>query len=184
MVQAKVSPDLIILAISGCEPHFELNYGNTQSLHQLGVNDDIVMAMVMRQQSDEPSNTAAPAAALPVATQQAPKPTVTEQPSNKPRVFLQAASHGNMWNARRDQSMEMSKDFERGCPGVRITLNQQNADYTVALNHIEVGYLGRDNQFQVADKNGDLVSATKEGGSIRGGVKKACEVILTNWNGK
>ena len=103
--------------------------------------------------------------------------------AGKPRVFLQSQSHGNQWNARRDQSMEMSKDFEKDCPGVRITLNQQMADYTVSLNHIEVGF-ARDNQFQIADKNGDLLSRTKEGGSIAKGVKKACVQILADWNGK
>jgi hypothetical protein len=72
--------------------------------------------------------------------------------------------------------MEMSKDFERNCPDVRVTLNQQMADYTVLLNHIELGLLNRDNQFQIADKNGDLISHTKEGGSINGGVKKACQI--------
>jgi len=77
--------------------------------------------------------------------------------------------------------MEMSKDFERVCPDVRITLNQQMADYTVALNHIEVGLFGRDNQFQIADKNGDLLANTKEGGSISGGVKRACAQILADW---
>ena len=85
--------------------------------------------------------------------------------------------------AARDQSMEMSKDFERDCPGVKISLNQSVADYTVVLNHIEVGFM-RDNQFQVADKNGDLISKTKEGGSIAGGVKKACSFILSDWTAK
>jgi hypothetical protein len=97
-----------------------------------------------------------------------------------PRVFLQSASHGNTWNARRDQSMEMGKDFEKDCPGVRVTINQQMADYTVLLNHIEVGLIARDNQMQVADKNGDLLE-TKEGGGIKGGVKKVCELILSDW---
>ena len=46
--------------------------------------------------------------------------------------------------------MEMSKDLERDCPGVRMTINQQVADYTVLLNHIEVGF-ARDNQIQVAN---------------------------------
>jgi hypothetical protein len=104
-------------------------------------------------------------------------------PPGKPRVFLQSSSYGNKWNARRDQSMEMSKDFERSCPDVRITLNQQMADYTVALNHIEHGF-ARDNQFQVADKNGDLLATTKEGGSIKGGVKNACGQILADWSAK
>lgn len=99
---------------------------------------------------------------------------------NKARVFMQSSSHGNQWNAHRDQSMELAKDFERDCPDVRITLNQQAADYTVNLNHIEHGF-ARDNQFQVADKNGDLLSHTKEGGSIKNGAKKACAQILADW---
>jgi hypothetical protein len=112
--------------------------------------------------------------------QQSSPEHVTTTPTNKPRVFMQSSSHGNNWNARRDQSMEMSKDFEKDCPGVRITLNQQMADYTVSLNHIEHGF-ARDNQFQIADKNGDLLTHTKEGGSIKAGSKKACAEILADW---
>jgi len=63
---------------------------------------------------------------------------------------------------------------------VKLTINQQNADYTVLLNHIEAGF-SRDNQIQVADKNGDILK-TKEGGSIKGGVKNACNLILADWN--
>jgi hypothetical protein len=76
--------------------------------------------------------------------------------------------------------MEMSKDFERSCPDVRISINQNMADYTVALNHVEHGF-ARDNQIQVANKDGDLISTTKEGGSIKGDVKKACDLILADW---
>ena len=116
-----------------------------------------------------------------------PAPAPAEQPTQNaptekgqpPRVFLQSASHGNNWNSRRDQSMEMSKDFAKVCPDVKLTINQQNADYTVVLNHIEAGF-SRDNQIQVADKNGDLLK-TKEGGSIKGNVKSACSLILADW---
>ena len=102
---------------------------------------------------------------------------------NKPRVFLQAASHGKGRNANRDQSMEMSKDFEDFCPAVRVTINQQMADYTVLLNHIEAG-LSRDNQIQIADRSGDLLARTKEGGSIKARVKKAGSLILADWAAK
>jgi hypothetical protein len=51
---------------------------------------------------------------------------------------------------------------------------------SVALNHIEVGFI-RDNQIQVANKDGDLLSKTKEGGSIAGGMKKVCALILADW---
>jgi hypothetical protein len=113
----------------------------------------------------------------------APSPGATTTKRTQPRIFLQSASHGNQWNAHRDQSMEMGKDFEKNCPEVRITLNQSMADYTVALNHIEHGF-ARDNQFQIADKNGDLLTRTKEGGSINNGVKRACDVILTDWSAR
>jgi hypothetical protein len=123
----------------------------------------------------------APAPQSEPAQQAASTVPASAQNKPQPRVFLQAASHGNTWNAHRDQSMEMSKDFEKACTDVKVTINQQAADYTVILNHIEVGLLSRDNQIQVADKNGDLLK-TKEGGSIKGSVKKACDLILADWN--
>jgi len=49
MVQAKVSPDLIILAISKCEPHFVLDSGNGEYLRQVGVTDEIFKAMAAKQ---------------------------------------------------------------------------------------------------------------------------------------
>jgi hypothetical protein len=98
---------------------------------------------------------------------------------NRPRVFLQANSHGNTWNARRDQSIEMAKDFQKDCPEVRVSVAQNNADYTLILNHIEVGF-SRDNQMEVANKSGDLL-ATREKGGIKGGVKEVCSIILADW---
>ena len=88
---------------------------------------------------------------------------------------------GKNRNADRDQSMEMSKDLEKDCGGVQVTINQQMADYTVLLNHIESDF-ARDNQTQVANKDGDLISKTKEGGSIASGMKKACALIRADWS--
>jgi hypothetical protein len=109
-----------------------------------------------------------------------PSPVYAPPAGPKPRVFLESKSRGELWTATRDQSMEMSKDFEQLCPDVRISVNHQMADYTVSLNHIEHGF-GRDNQVQVANKEGDLISRTKEGGSIKSRVKKACDDILVDW---
>jgi hypothetical protein len=185
MVQQKIAPDLIILAISKCTPQFALDPSNSQYMTQMGVTDEIFKAMAARQMG--------PATPIPTPSQLfVANPTTPPAPSqlfagsntNKPRVFMQSLSHGNTWNARRDQSMELSKDFERDCTDVRITLNQSNADYTINLNHIEIGLFLRDNQFQIADKNGDLLAKTKEGGSIRNGAKKACAMILADWANK
>jgi hypothetical protein len=85
--------------------------------------------------------------------------------------------------------MEMAKDFQKNCPDVKVTILQTAADYTVILNHIEVGAFGRDNQFQVANKEGDMLSGVREkggikSGSINGGVKAACNVILSDWQAR
>jgi hypothetical protein len=54
MVQAKISPDLIVLTISECEPHFLLDNGSTQYMLQIGVSEDILKAMAARE-SGRPS---------------------------------------------------------------------------------------------------------------------------------
>jgi hypothetical protein len=100
--------------------------------------------------------------------------------SKPPRVFLDSASKGSNRNSDRDQSMEMSKDILKSCPDVVITINQQTADYTIRLNHIEHGLIVRDNQIQVFNKDGDLMK-NKEGGSIKGNIKQVCELIHQDW---
>ncbi len=115
-------------------------------------------------------------------------PFSAQQQNSQPRVFLQSASKGNTWNASRDQSMEMAKDFQKDCPSVRITIAQEAADYTVLLNHIEVGLVLRDNQVQVADRNGDMLILHEgtgiKSGSIRGSVRIACRMITEDWSDK
>jgi hypothetical protein len=102
------------------------------------------------------------------------------QITDRPRVLLRSQSYGNQKNALRDQSMEMADDFKKVCPTVQITINEQRADFTVALNHIEGGLFVRDNQVEVYDKDGDLISG-KEGGSIADQVKAACGLITKEW---
>jgi hypothetical protein len=68
MVQAKISPDLIILAISKCEPHFLLDPGNGRYMLQMGVTDEMYKAMAARQIGKPiPGYTQAPAVAAPAA---------------------------------------------------------------------------------------------------------------------
>ena len=110
-----------------------------------------------------------------------PNPIPALAPGHEaPRVYLDSASKGNMWAAARNQSIEMSKDFGNTCPDIKITVNPQMANYTIMLNHIEVGF-SRNNQMQIAAQNGDQMS-TAEGGSIAARVKSACIIILTDWN--
>jgi hypothetical protein len=95
---------------------------------------------------------------------------------SQPRVYLESVSRGSNRNASRDQSMEMAKDFLKVCSEVKITINQNTADYTIRLNHIEHGLLYRDNQIEVFDRNGDLMR-NREGGSIKRNVQQACDLI-------
>ncbi len=189
MKAAGLGDDVIISSIQAKAGQYATNVDDLIELKQAGVSDKVISAMISRNAAN--GTTPVPLApSIPVDASTAGTSTnaVSSGPATlpspeKPRVFLQSASHGTNQNAARDQSMEMSKDFERNCPGVRISLNQTLADYTVALNHIEVGFV-RDNQFQIADKNGDLISKTKEGGSISGGVKKVCSILLSDWTSR
>ena len=49
LVQAKISPDLIILAISQSEPHFQLDNASKEQMLHIGVSDDIISAMALTQ---------------------------------------------------------------------------------------------------------------------------------------
>jgi hypothetical protein len=180
MVKAGLSDELIATTINASPGAYDVSADAIIALKTAGASDKLVAAIVLK--ASAPPTIAAPPS--PSAEPPGAPPTISPLPalpaSSKPRVFLQSASKGNQWNAARDQSMEMGKDFDKDCPEVRVTINQQVADYTVVLNHIEVGF-ARDNQFQIANKDGDLISKTKEGGTIDGGVKKACKMILDDW---
>jgi len=172
-----LSEDLIVATINATPGHYDTTTDALIALKKGGLTDKEVAAMLLRNASS--AATPQPAAVTPdTATFTAAAPS---DPTAKPRIFLQSISHGTNIKARRDQSMEMSKDFEKNCPAVRISINPTMADYTVMLNHIENDF-SRDNQIQIADKSGDLISHTKEGGTISGDVKKACSIILADWN--
>jgi hypothetical protein len=106
---------------------------------------------------------------------------VTASAGEGPKVFLNSHSTGNTWAARRDQSQEMARDLEKDCPSARVTMNQDEADYQLTLNHVEAGLFVRDNQLAVSDMFGNLLS-TREKGGIRGGLKEACALILADWS--
>jgi len=192
LIKAGLSDDLIVSTVNAAPGSYDVSADGLIALKAGGASDKVVSAIVLRASSPpvappppsngEPTATGkfAQPLAAPAVQQPAPQDSASAQTSSKPRVFLQSASKGSNRNAARDQSMEMSKDLEKDCSAVRVTINPQMADYTVALNHIEVGFT-RDNQIQVANKDGDLLSKTKEGGSIAGGMKKVCALILADW---
>jgi hypothetical protein len=200
LIKAGLSDDLIVSTVNAAPGSYNASADGLIALKAAGASDKLVSIIVLKASSHtttgqgavpEPPSTSEPVEpgkltqsfAVPVFQEPAQQYSTPAQTLGKPRVFLQSASKGTNRNAARDQSMEMSKDFEKDCPAVRVTINPQMADYTVALNHIEIGF-ARDNQIQVANKDGDLLSKTKEGGSIAGGMKKACALILDDWTKK
>jgi len=122
---------------------------------------------------------------------------------DKPRVFVQGKGSQNLttsgtesggrhwgsWGSRstadsHDESMEVTKDLQRDCPGVMVTLNQSNADYTVMLNRESKhnrGLLRTNSQIQVANRLGDILgtNATRTVGRAS---KDACQLILADWS--
>jgi hypothetical protein len=89
---------------------------------------------------------------------------------DQPRVFIQTKSHGNI--AAEINFSRWQKKFQNDCPDVRISVMQNNSDYTVILTHV-----GLHDQIDVANKNGDVLASEHVGG-IKGG---ACSLILADW---
>jgi hypothetical protein len=175
LMKAGFSEDVIIAAINRSQGAYDTSVDGLIALKNAGITNKEISAIVAKAY---PQSSAA--LVVPVA-----EGTSTVRTANKPRVFLRAQSHSSGWHESRDQSMEMSKDFQEVCPQVQISVNPHLSDYTVDLNHTEYSFV-RQNQLQVANKNGDLVSGTSGGGSIKGpsikgAVKKACEAILADW---
>lgn len=172
LCKSGLSDDVIVTTINVSPGEYKTSADDLVALKSAGASDKVVAALVTKASA---TNTPTANAAATAAT--APTPNAVKP---QPRVYLTSASKGSQWNAARDQSMEMAKDFEKNCLDVKVTISQNAADYTVLLNHIEHGFV-RDNQIQIANRDGDLISKTKEGGSINGNVKKACEIILADW---
>ena len=121
---------------------------------------------------------------------------------DKPRVFVQgkgsedvnsdgAGGGGRHWGAwgskstidSNDESMEVTKDMQKNCTGVIVTLNQSNADYTVMLNRESKknrGLLRSNSQVQVANKSGDILG-TSATHTVGNAAKDACELIMSDW---
>jgi hypothetical protein len=122
---------------------------------------------------------------------------------DKPRVFVQGkgsedvSTHGSgaggrhwaTWGAKsaidsHDEGMEVTKDLQKGCPGVIVTLNQSNADYVIMLNRESKqnrGLLRTNSQVQVANRNGDVLgtAATRTVGNA---AKDSCALIMADWS--
>jgi hypothetical protein len=183
LMKAGFSEDVIISAINRSQGAYDTSVDGLVALRNAGITNKEISAIVAKAYPQSSAALAVPiVAGMPTARTAGPVPAPS---AHKPRVFLRAQSHSSGWHESRDQSMEMSKDFQEDCPQVQISVNPHLLDYTVDLNHTEYNFV-RQNQIQVVNKDGDLVSGTSgrgniKGPSIRGGVKKACEVILADW---
>src|SRR3981081_1338283 len=122
---------------------------------------------------------------------------------DKPRVFVQGKGsedvatngsgvggrHWGTWGSKssidsHDEGMEVTKDLQKNCSGVMVTLNQSNADYTIMLNRESKhnrGLLRTNSQVQVANRAGDVLgtNATRTVGNAS---KDACQLILADWS--
>lgn len=91
-----------------------------------------------------------------------------------------AAAAGSIAGGARPQTAEIIKTFGERCPAVTVTLNKENADYVILLDH-EGGkqLVLRDNKVAVFAKDGDVIYS----GSTRtlgNAVKNACSAIARN----
>jgi hypothetical protein len=121
---------------------------------------------------------------------------------DKPRVYVQGkgsenvaskgsgggGSHWAAWGSKstidsHDESMEVTKDLQKECSGVMVTINESNADYIVMMNRESKqnrGLLRSNSQIQVANKAGDVIG-TNATHTVGHASKDACNLILADW---
>jgi hypothetical protein len=121
----------------------------------------------------------------------------------KPRVFVQGKGsqdvtssgsggggrHWGTWGGSstidsHDEGMQVTKDLQKDCSGVVVTLNQSVADYTVMLNRESKknrGLLRTNSQVQVANKMGDVLG-TNATRTVGNAAKDACQLIVADWS--
>jgi hypothetical protein len=128
--------------------------------------------------------------------------TLSAAAQDKPRVFVQGkgsqnvssdgsgggGKHWGVWSSKstidaHDESMEVTKDLQKNCGGVMITINQTNADYVVMLNRESKqnrGLLRSNSQLEVANKAGDVIG-TNATHTVGNAAKDACNLIAADW---
>ncbi len=121
---------------------------------------------------------------------------------DKPRVFVQGKGsqdvntdgaggggrHWGTWGSRstidsHDESMEVTKNLQKDCSSVVVTLNQSNADYTVLMNRESKknrGLLRSNSQVEVANRAGDILG-TSATHTVGNAAKDACQLITSDW---
>jgi hypothetical protein len=122
---------------------------------------------------------------------------------DKPRVFVQGKGsedvtsngaggggrHWGTWGSKsemdsHDEGMEVTKDLQKNCAGVVVTLNQSNADYSVMLNRESKhnrGLLRTNSQVEVANRLGDVLG-TNATHTVGNAAKDACQLIVADWS--
>jgi hypothetical protein len=79
--------------------------------------------------------------------------------------------------------MEVTKDLQKNCSGVMVTINESNADYIVMMNRESKqnrGLLRTNSQIQVANKAGDVLG-TNSTHTVGNAAKDACNMIVADW---
>jgi hypothetical protein len=127
---------------------------------------------------------------------------VSAYSQDKPRVFVQGKGSENVstnggaagghhwagWGSKstidsHDESMEVTKDLQKSCVGVTLTINESNADYIIMRNRESKqnrGLLRTNSQIQVANKAGDVIS-TNATRTVGNAAKDACNLIVADW---
>jgi hypothetical protein len=120
------------------------------------------------------------------------KPRVCVQGKGSQDVNTDGAAGGDhhwaAWGSRstidsHDESMEVTKDLQKNCAGVVVTLNQSTADYTVLLNRESKknrGLLRSNSQIEVANRAGDILG-TSATHTVDNAAKDACQLITADW---
>jgi hypothetical protein len=98
----------------------------------------------------------------------------------KPRVAIGAWAVTNLFKPERSEIPEEMPVFIQGCPQATTTINQQEADYILRLEHHYLLQGGDFYQYTIFDRRGAALS-TASNLPLSGVVDAACKGILNDW---
>jgi len=120
------------------------------------------------------------------------KPTIFVAGRGTENLFINATGNGSRWfrtghvestTDSHDESMEVTKNLQKECPDIAITLSQSSADYTVTPNREakqKRGLLRSNSQMQVANRVGDVLGS-RTTRTVNNASRDACTLILSDW---
>lgn len=171
LIGAGLSPDLIVTLIETSQSEFATDLPTILELKKGGVSDKVLQAMLKAVAAPKPYDPASDNQLL-IYVSDSDSWSMSGGFGGGGDVVVGASRGG-----ARPQTAEIIKTFRERCSDLEVTMEKEQADYFVILDHEGgKGWIRRDNKVVVFDSSGiSVLSGSTR--SLGNAVKDACEKI-------